>query len=393
VPGLAKWERINSIEPSWFDAATAYMAVDEHKLGDRRPMVYVTHDNGAHWASIASNLPVDSYARIVREDPVRRNMLYLGTESGLWYSFDGGASWQRMNGIPQVPVYDVKVQRRFNDLVVGTHGRSIWILDDLSPYQQFTSSVGSSAMHLFTVRSAYRWSGSVGTWATYGSVEGAGDNPVFGADIDFYLKAAPKKGESVRLQISDATGVVNTITPDHLQAGINRVYWDLTVHPWTPPAMLKPDTDGGFSAPLGSPGTYTVRLTYDGKTQEQPIQVLADPRSHYSATDIAAQNAFLMRLRGDVVKVADTIVTLSATQKQHPSPKLQAALETLYQPKLRHWRDDLRYPPGLYEEFSTLTGLVQGSDARPPQSFLDAASCLEQRLNQVLNTVNAAPPR
>jgi photosystem II stability/assembly factor-like uncharacterized protein len=379
VPAFPQWARINYIAPSPFDVATAYMVIDEHKLGMRQPLVYATHDSGAHWRSIASNLPRDSYARIIREDPVRRGMLYLGTESGLWLSFDDGGSWQRLqNNIPNVPVYDLTVQPRFNDLVVGTHGRSLWILDDISPLQQYNAAVANERMHLFTVRNAYRWSGTIGTWATYGSDEGTGDNPRPGADINFFLHDAPPKGKQVTVEIAGGRRVVRTLTVDHPTAGINRIYWDLGTDEWTPPAMLKPDTDGGFQMPFAAPGTYTVTLRYNGAAQTQRLMVLQDPRSKYTLADIEAQNAFALRLRADIVRTADEIVKLS---KLHQTPAVQAALEKLYQPKLQHFRDDLRYPPGLYEQLASVEFTGVSGDAAPPQSSLNAATELETALN------------
>ncbi len=382
VAAFPQWARINYIAPSAFDAATAYMVIDEHKLGVREPLAFVTHDSGAHWQSIAANLPRDSYARIIREDPVRRGMLYLGTESGLWLSYDGGGSWQRLqSNIPNVPIYDILVQPRFDDLVVGTHGRSLWILDDISPLQQYTADVAKQRMHLFTIRNAYRWAGGMGTWATYGSDEGLGDNPRPGADINFYLQDTPPKGKHVTLEISDGSRVLRTLSVDHPVAGINRVYWDLGFDEYTPPALLKADTDGGFQMPNVAPGRYAVTLKYDGATQTQHVTVLQDPRSKYSLADISAQNAFALRIRADIVRTADEIVKLS---KLRQTPAVQAALERLYQPKLKHFRDDLRYPPGLYEQLAGVLSVTVTSDAPPPQSSIDAASELERLLNEQL---------
>lgn len=387
VPALPEWARINYIAPSNFDAATAYMVVDEHKLGIREPLLYVTRDGGAHWRSTASNLPRDSYARIVREDPVRRGMLYAGTESGLWLSFDDGGSWYRLqNNIPNVPVYDVIVQPRFDDLIVGTHGRSLWILDDISPLQQLTPDVTRQSVHLFTARPAYRWAGGMGTWATYGSDEGAGDNPRPGADINFFLHDAPPKGKSVKLEVYDGTRLLRTLNVAHAAAGINRTFWDLGTDEFTPPALLKVDTDGGFGMPQAAPGEYTVRITYSGITQTQRLTILQDPRSKYTLADIQAQNAFALRLRDDIVKTANEIVALS---KLRATPAIQAALERLYQPKLKHFRDDLRYPPGLYEQLAGVESAAVGGDAPPPQSAIDAANELEKSLNNQLTADRA----
>lgn len=382
VPNLPQWARINYIAPSNFDVDTAYMVVDEHKLGMREPLVYATHDSGAHWRSIAGNLPRDSYARIIREDPVRRGMLFAGTESGLWLSFDEGGSWQRFqNNIPNVPVYDLLVQRHFDDLVVGTHGRSMWILDDISPLQQFTADVAKQPLYLFKPRNAYRWSGIMGTWATYGSDEGAGDNPQPGADINFYLHDAPPKGKTVKVEIYDGPRLVRTMNVEHPTSGINRTYWDLGMDDFTPPTMLKADTDGGFAMPQAAPGAYTVRVTYNGIAQSQPLGILQDPRSKYTLADIQAQNAFAMRVRADIVRTANEIVALS---KLKATPAVQAALERLYQPKLKHFRDDLRYPPGLYEQLAGVESVSLGGDAPPAQSMLDAATELEHALETQL---------
>lgn len=381
VPSLPEWARINAIAPSPFDEATTYVVVDAHKLGNRTPLVYVTHDTGTHWQSIAANLPRDVYARTICADPVRRGLLYLGTENGLWYSDDGGARWQRFQGnLPNMPVYDIVVQPQFDDLVIGTHGRSVWILDDLRPVQELTPAIAAQPAHLFSIRPAYRWSGQMGTFATYGSTEGAGENPQYGAAIDVYLQRKPAKGRAPKIEIYDGTRLIRTLTVDTATAGVNRVWWDLNEEPFKPPAILKSDTDGGFSGPTVAPGEYRVRLTGDGPMQTQPLTVLIDPRSDATVASIRAQNAFLVRIRADIERLANAAQALG---KQH-TPQAQRKLHMLYQPRLRVFRDDLRYPARLYEKLSGLASNAWGGDSAPTAADRAALSDLETQLDAII---------
>ena len=198
--GLPEWSRISQIDASPHDAGTAWLAVNRYQLDDYRPYVYVTTDFGATWRAIATGLPADSFVRVVREDPVRRGLLFAGTETGVHVSFDAGASWQPLQrNLPVVPVTDLVIKDA--DVVVSTQGRSFWILDDIAALRQAKPELAAAPAHLFAPSPAYRFGGPEGRGA-------AGKNPPYGARLQYLLKDAPKEGEEIKLEILDAKGAL-----------------------------------------------------------------------------------------------------------------------------------------------------------------------------------------
>jgi photosystem II stability/assembly factor-like uncharacterized protein len=334
IPNLLDWGTIDNIEPSRYDAGTAYLTVDGHQVNNRDPWVYKTTDYGKSWTLITRGIPHNmlSYAHCVREDPVRRGLLYLGTEGGLYVSFDDGKNWQPLqSGLPHAPVYWLTVQERFHDLAVATYGRGFWILDDITPLEQLTPQVTAESAHLFVPRDAYR----LHEISQPGAVEydpTAGKNPPYGSAIDFYLKDTPKETEAVKLTFEDAAGkkvrefechaaksdaaakeepTADEEDPDpekppcEVKAGINRVWWDLRsertalMRLRTAP-LYAPDVPLGKEgwrkvpafarmATLVLPGTYTVTLSAAGEKQTQKLTVLKDPHTTGSEADIQAQ--------------------------------------------------------------------------------------------------------
>ena len=282
IPGMPMWGSVRHVEPSKYDAATAYIICDAHQENNRDPWVYKTNDYGKTWKLIVTGIPKSmlSYAHIIREDPVRRGLLYLGTENALYASFDDGEHWQPLQmNLPHAPVYGMTIQEHFNDLVISTYGRGIYILDDLSPLQMMTPEIAASNAYLFAPRAAYRWDGYNGN-VSGSDDQTAGQNPPTGAGINYWLKAAPQAAPT--LTISDSSGkTVRTLTGTR-QVGLNRVYWDLNNESTKSPRMrTKPvndaefvlDPDGTRDAPgFGTiavrmpPGRYTVKLTVDGQT-------------------------------------------------------------------------------------------------------------------------------
>ncbi len=405
VPNLPHWARINNIDPSPFDDGTAYMVAENHKLGDRKPYLYVTRDFGAHWTSIASNLPEDSYARMLREDPVRKGMLYAGTENGLWVSFDDGAKWERLNNnLAHTPVYDFVVQPKFDDLVVATHGRGVWILDDVSALQRFTPQIQTQSAYLFPVRDAYRWQQSFSTWATG---EGGGENPEGAAVINFYLHDAPKKNKPVRVDIYDGTSLVRTLKVEHPVAGVNRVWWDLNYDA----IDLLPHyhtTPSGFTGPAVAPGSYTVRLAGAGSVADQTIKVLPDPKTTSTAADIQAQNAFILRMRNDYKRTREEIAALRSIRDQVTKVKKRphvasetiasldsldnhasGALDVLYQDDTQTWEDTLRVPVKLFERIQSIAFTANGGDYAPTAATVTLGNEIEVQLHTALSSDDA----
>jgi photosystem II stability/assembly factor-like uncharacterized protein len=373
-----QWLRVDYVAPSPFDAATAYLSADAHKWGDRTPHLFVTHDYGTTWSVISSALPQTSYTRMIRPDPVRRGMLYAGTETALWYSYDDGASWIQMAyGLPTAPYYDFSVQRRFDDLVVGTHGRGIWILDDLHPLQEMNAGVRAQPLHLFTLRDAYRFrlrsSQAVTTvW---------GDNPGYGADINFWLARVPSG--NVAVKVFDGARVIRTIQVKKPIAGINRVWWNLRYDAIKPAGDYTPWHDTGFRGPLALPGSYTIAVTANGSTVRGELFVRKDPRSSASLAALRAQLACLLRVRRDLIALTATIDGLRAAATKDPSKAaaIDALLHEIYNPEVTQDEDALRFPEQVYGKLSFLASDVASADAAPTQSEYAVLAVLERTAN------------
>jgi photosystem II stability/assembly factor-like uncharacterized protein len=278
---------ITRIEPSRYDAGTAYLALDGHRFDDLKPYLYVTRDYGATWSSITGNLPGIGTVNVVREDPKNKDLLYAGTEFGLYVSIDGGREWKEfMSGMPRVRVDDIIVHPRENDLVVGTHGRGIFILDDISALQQLTSAkVLDKEVHLFDVRPGVQWYNDIRLSRYAGGAKYfRGSNPPAGTAISYYLKSVPTT--EVKISISDYTGkVVRNITGTN-EIGINRMQWNLRGNPAQRPPNFPGGGGGGggggFAAlfnlgPALEPGTYLVKLSVNGKDYTTKAVIETDP--------------------------------------------------------------------------------------------------------------------
>jgi hypothetical protein len=423
---------VSNIEPSRYAAGTAYIAVDFHQVNNRDPFIYKTKDFGKTWKLITNGIPHSmlSYAHCVREDPVRQGLLYVGTENGLYVSFDDGESWEPLqSNLPPAPVYWMVVQEHFNDLVVGTYGRGFWILDDLTPVQQMNQTVRDSSVHLFPPRPTYRFrQGTVPV--TMSDDPSAGQNPPYGAAISYYLKSAPS-GE-VRIRIQDAGGqTVRTLPPGSKNVGLNRVYWNLEgdasteVRMRTSPEFapeIKVGPDGTRNAPgaarlsiLMPPGTYTVKLSAGGQELSQPLIVKKDPNSGGTEADISTQTEMMIDLRKDLDSgarmvnqielirsqleqlVATLATTSNSTSVKSAADSLDKKLieieENLIQRKLTgQGQDTVRYPPKLLSKIGYLAGGLASGDFGPTKQqrevhalFKQQLAGLRKRLDDVLN--------
>src|SRR5216117_952863 len=272
---LPDWSLISSIEPSSFDPATAYVAATRYKLDDFKPYVFKTSDYGKTWRPITAGVPDGQFIRVVREDPARRGLLYSGGEFGVYVSFDDGSHWQSLQrNLPVVPIHDLVVKD--NDLVAATHGRSFWILDDLTPLQQLADSVSRATRFLYTPRTAYRrgLGGGFGGGGGGGGPMGVGRNPPGGAVVFFYLKTAPDSATNVSLDFLDRRDSLvrrfapkpRAPSPDSLKvkAGMNRFVWNLR-YPDASRFQGMIYWAGGTVGPVAVPGAYKVRLTVDRK--------------------------------------------------------------------------------------------------------------------------------
>ena len=331
MTGFPEWGTVSLIEPSPFDANTAYVVVDAHRLDNMHPFLFKTTDMGKTWKRLDGSLAGNVYLHAVREDPKRRGQLYLGTERGVQFSTDDGQTWKPLGlNMPTVAVHDVVVKD--DNLVVATHGRSLWILDDLGPIREYTDTIAAEPLHLFAPTTATRWRYGSNNWGTRGTFS----NPPHGAAIYYSLKDEEKS--DLKIEIVDGQGrVVRTLSstppepmgsddnedPEDFKsqalkrdAGIQRAVWDLRYEGARKIKNARIDTGDPRTGPRVAPGTYTVKLTAGGKTLTAPLTVLPDPRGDLSQTDLEAQAAFAVRVRDDVSKLTDLVNQLRSVQEQ-----------------------------------------------------------------------------
>jgi hypothetical protein len=412
-PGTPEWGTVSSIEPSPHAAAVAYVTVDRHRLDDLRPYAWKTRDGGASWTSIAGGLPGGAPVHVVREDPRRAGLLYAGTELGVYVSFDDGAHWQPLaTGMPVVPVSDATVHG--SDLVVSTNGRGFWILDDVAPLREIAAgpaAIAGQDAHLYAPDHALR---------TYYNVfpnkrRPVGDNPPQGAVLDYWLAREPK-GEIAIDILDDKGAVVRRLssaepargpdqpqewvdivrTPDQLDKhpGMNRFVWDLR---WSEPAQIPGAFYQGLPpwGPLALPGSYTVKLTVDGRSQTAPLVIVNDPRSKASDDDVRASFDLQMKVRELIDTLHVTVNQIRTARSQAAAlrarlagdprgKELVAAIDAigkrmdavegqLVQVKLASSEGMLRFPSMLNEQLDSFRGTIEGDRApTQPQRQLHA---------------------
>ncbi len=340
------WGRIACIDPGRFSSGTAFIAVERHLLGDERPYILRTDDFGATWRSISGNLPANQFVRAVRQDPVDGNLLYAGTNRGVWASFDGGARWEplRLN-MPASAIYDLEIQPDADDLVVASHGRGVWILDDLTALQAWPQAA-SSTTTLFAPRTTYRmWQWSPLNTFTDPKIppnEYVGENPDDGALLTYYLANEPKRAT---IEILDPQGtVVRRLSGDDVpkRAGINRTSWDLDEEgpvKWTGTYKENQGPETGAEV---VPGSYEVRLDADGVSKTQPLVVKPDPRD----PDLAkarSRHDFLIALFAQLGTIDTMLNAIDARLKR--ASGAQAA-------SLRAFKHRLTYDPRNIEDLS-----------------------------------------
>jgi photosystem II stability/assembly factor-like uncharacterized protein len=438
IDGFPEWGTVKCIEPSPFDAQTAYVVVDAHRLDNMRPYLFKTTDLGRTWKSLSANLPQDIYLHAVREDPKKKGMLYAGTERGVIFSADDGHSWRELKlNLPTVAVHDLIVKD--NDLVLGTHGRSIWILDDLTALREWTPDVASKKLHLFSSQPAlrYRYHEAFGA-------KGLAPNPPVGAVLHYYLKDKPK-GE-LTIDILDEQGkLVHRLTskedkegpeeddPDRgkekkkpltIDPGVNRAVWNLTYLGARLIKEAKIDTGEIDIGPLVNPGKYTAKLAVDGLTATTSLEVLMDPRcvalsrnntlgpnseSLLTPEDLQKQLSLALKIRDDLSRLSDAVNRLRAVRKQlldrnemlRDDPKGEAliketrklldkldALEAkLHNPKAEVIYDILAMKGGaqLYSKLALLFEYIRAADGPPAQGLLEEYAAQARELDQYLD--------
>jgi len=431
IPGMPAWMTVSNIEPSRYADGTAYITVDGHQVNNRDPWVYRTTDFGKTWTLIVKGIPKSplSYAHVIREDPVRKGLLYLGTENALYVSFDDGGEWQPLqNNLPHAPVYWLTIQPHFHDLVVATYGRGFYILDDLTPLEQWTPETTRAPLALFKPRDQYRFRTVADPFTELDDIV-AGENPKQGAALNFWLATGAKDTttkDSVTITIANSAGdVVRTLKAPAL-AGLNRTYWDLRSERTTK-ALIRASPlhsewfevkASGEAAPgigrfaiLEPPGTYKVTLRHGGAEQSQPLVILKDPASGGSNESIAAQ---METEHGIVADINDAVAQVNAleivreqladlselsgkdttladlrTQSEALSGKLVPVEQQLYQMLLTgRGQDAVRWPTQLTEQLLYLAQSVGGSDYAPTAQQKEVAQLLHERLLKVKTQVD-----
>jgi photosystem II stability/assembly factor-like uncharacterized protein len=429
--GVTSWRKVSVMDAGRFDAATAYAAVNRIRLDDMRPHIYRTHDYGKSWEAIDRGLPDNAPVNTVREDPVRRGLLFAGSERAVFVSFNDGDDWQplRLN-MPATSIRDLVIHD--DDVVVGTHGRSFWILDNITPLRQLNAKVEMADVHLFAPQAAYRVRWNLNTDTPLPPEEPAGKNPLDGAVIDYHLKnratgpvaleVLDGRGKLVRRyssadkpeQVNEKALDVPTywIRPQQLlsaEAGAHRFVWDLHYAPPEggrrsyPIAAIYRDTASVPKGPWVLPGRYTVRLTVDGKSQEQPLVVKMDPRVQTPVEGVAEQFELSMqcyegiRQAGEAIgKVRRLRAQLKDVQEQARDQDLKKSLAALdkeagalegvqrrrgERPTGRSGRLTLAR---VAEEMHRLLDVLQGADGAPTTHAVTASAEVQNALRELL---------
>jgi len=334
MAGLPQWGRVQQIEASPFDANSAYVAVDFHEVDNNKPYAFKTHDGGKTWTSIAHGLPEEDPARVIREDPNHKGFLVAGTDTGLFYSSDDGAHWTALkSNFPTTPVYDIKFIKKTHDLVVASHGRGLFVMDDITPLEERGADLAKSDFHLFPIPTAINWH----LWNRRSGFSQSGfvtPNPLSGAVITYYLpneiKINPERAgrrreqTPVKITIADASGQVIRTMFGTTKYGINRVSWNLRYDGpkrlnFLPASDRNEEEEFFFdpnTGPTALPGTYKVSVTVNGKTETQPVDVQTDPRFKLDPAALQAQFKLGMELRDEVSALNEALNRLNSLHKQ-----------------------------------------------------------------------------
>jgi len=422
---LPEWSRISQIDASPHDPGTAYVAVDRHQFDDLRPYIYKTSDYGKTWAKVTQGIPDTTFVRAVREDPKKRGLLYAGTEQGVFVSFNDGANWRPLKlNLPTTPIHDLVVKD--NDLVLATHGRSFWILDDVTPLREYGDEIAQKDVFLYTPATAYRI--QAGASAERHPPKRAGQNPPAGAVIHYFLKDEPKAGTELKIEILDASGnVIRKYSsaetepldeppgPDDKkpekqikpEAGLNRFVWDLRYEEaHRVPGYYLWEYGEGARGPVAVPGHYQVRLTLGQQSQTTAFDLKLDPRVKVSQADLAQQFDLLLATRDELSRVHDAVnqiqdvrSQLSGLKRRLPEnasaktigaaaddleKKLVAIRDEIVNLTISANEDSLAYPPELDAKLAFLAIAAGNADGAPTESELRQLEKLKRQSGELL---------
>ncbi len=432
--GAPKWMRVSSLEPSRYDAGTVYIAANHYQLDDNRPYLFKTKDFGRTWVSIVAGIPADEFTRVLREDPVRRGLLYAGTERGVYVSFDDGANWQSLRrNLPPVPVHDLVVKD--SDLVIATHGRSFWVLDDVTPLRELTPEVVQRPAFLFgpapANRAVFANSGQLRVGGSDGAIGGtpSAANPPSGAIVYYWLRLPASaiqlefldsEGRVIRRfeasavadptsRAVDAHAAVRSRRAEALSTrpGLQVFAWDLRY----PPAVTFRGMNtwaGDTPGPMVLPGTYSVRLTVDGHSQVRTLAVERDPRSNASLADDSAKfevhrrivsrvseaNNGVRTIRNVRAQLRERIHALTPEQQRAIGRRAEPILEILAGIEAQLYQVRGRGSPvQLNDKLARLADVVDQTDGRPTAQVTQVYQMLVAQLEQVLSTLHGTLDR
>ena len=418
IPNLPKLGVVRNIEASRWDAGKAYLTIEFHQVGNFDPHVYKTENYGKSWKKITEGISGGnlSYTRCIKEDPVREGLLYLGTENKLYVSFNDGGNWQElMSNLPHTPMYWIDIQEHFNDLVIGTYGRGIWILDDLSPLQQLNEQVTKKSIHLFDIKSSYRFQNVTSTLQMFPEAS-TGQDPPSGASLNYWLDDA----KDVEIVITNSENdTVKTIS-DKGKKGINRVWWNFMGEKSDPMVMrTKPLYADWFSigddrvrnvpssiSIMQPPGKYNVSVVSVEVSSTKQLEVIKDPHSEGTLGDIKMQNELVGKIYNDLNITTEYVNTIESVRRQlldlksvlsggnmsHDLIEEVDGLENKFldlEKKLLQLKitgkgqDGVRYEKMIGEKLSYLAQNVQISDFRPADSYYEVYELLHKRLEEV----------
>jgi photosystem II stability/assembly factor-like uncharacterized protein len=420
---ISAWQKISLIEAGHFDANTAYAAVNTMRIDDLRPHIFATHDGGKTWIEITNGIPVGQIVNAVREDPERKGLLFAGADKGLYVSFDDGANWESLRlNLPASSVRDLMIKH--DDLIVATHGRGFWALDNLTPLRQLSRNQRENL--LFKPQTALRVRVNLNTDTPLPPDEPAGENPPDGAMIDYFLlkdasgpvtiEIKDGKGQSVRKHSSADAPVeanpkrlkipsywIRPLQSVSTKAGMHRFLWDMhytpvpDVEPEFPISATYRNTAPEATSPWAAPGDYTVMLTIGGKTFSQPLTVAMDPRVKTSAADLQEQfdlswQLYQLRLKLAAIgkkfdDIAEQLTKLKAKAAERPdvTQKLEAFAQTLMKFGPPHPQPGA--PPSLFvlESTTRLFNDIQGADAAPTAAVKDAVADLQTKVGPMMD--------
>ena len=412
-PNMPEWMMINSIEPSAFDEGTCYVAGTRYKLGDFAPYLYKTTDYGKTWTKITNGIENEHFTRVLREDPKQKGLLYAGTETGMYVSFNDGIKWNKFQlNLPIVPITDLALKD--NNLVVATQGRSIWVIDDLTVLHQLNASDKGTAIKLFAPKDSYRTKGRAATQPSLTS----GQNHPNGVVTHFYLKNINEK-DSISLTYTtmagDTLGNFSTFAEEKknklkLEKGGNTHVWDTRgkgAEKLKGMILWWANLDGAKAVP----GSYKVHLNVNGTSQSETFKILPDPRAEVSVADMQKQYDFISSINETIDKAHQSIKkirkineNLDAFTKKYKDNETTKALvekakmmkenfsdieKALYQTKNRSNQDPLNFPIKLTNKLGHLNSLVSIDDFPPTEQDIAVKNEMTAKINTQLDAFNA----